>query len=172
MKRKVSGIGPINPGIAIVGEAPGAEEEKLGIPFVGRSGKLLNKMLKEAGIDREKCYITNVIKYRPPNNRTPTNKEIERAKKYLRAELRQINPKIIITLGNTAYKAISLNKEHFPLSSHHGNFNYSSVFDNSGCKLIPFMRTFHPSYCLRNVKYTDIVIGNFKVALAYLEMSK
>lgn len=101
----INGEGPRFPDIAIIGEAPGSEEEIQGRPFVGRSGKLVNKLLEELGIDRSKCYITNVVKFRPENNRTPTDEEIKEWRPSLLKELDQVQPKIIITLGSVATKA-------------------------------------------------------------------
>lgn len=87
--------------IFIIGEAPGADEDILGRPFCGRSGQLLDKLLKEAGIAPESVFITNVVKCRPPANRMPTKDEISTCKKWLWEELKTVNPKIIITLGKT-----------------------------------------------------------------------
>jgi uracil-DNA glycosylase len=95
----VFGEGSINSRILFIGEAPGAKEEELGRPFVGRSGKLLDKSLEEIGLSREDVYITNIVKKRPPDNRDPNNKEINTYSPYLKREIEIINPKIIVTLG-------------------------------------------------------------------------
>lgn len=98
----VWGYGNYKNRIIFIGEAPGLEEKKLGKPFVGRSGKLLTKMLVDSGIGREVVYITNIVKCRPENNRRPTDEEINKCSSFLKYELLNIRPELIITLGSTA----------------------------------------------------------------------
>lgn len=95
----VNGYGPVPADVMIVGEAPGAEEEAQGKPFVGKSGQLLSKALQDAGINREQCYITNVVKFRPEGNRTPTKEEVLEGWPVLVQELQQVQPKYILLLG-------------------------------------------------------------------------
>lgn len=159
----VNGIGKLNPDIAIVGEAAGAEEEKQGIPFVGRSGKLLDKLLQELDIKREDCYITNVVKFRPEDNRTPTNKEIDIWKSLLVEELMLVNPKIILTLGTTAFKALS-NKQ-VKISKIRGTLQ---VKEDDYENILLFLPTFHPNYALRNSFGYDIMKEDFKKALEFI----
>jgi len=102
----VPGEGPKNAKIVFIGEAPGAEEEKLGRPFVGRAGKFLDKQLKLHGINRKKVYITNVVKVRCIG--PPTDRQIKKYLPILKKELKQINPKVIVLLGKTAAKAVPL----------------------------------------------------------------
>jgi len=102
----VFGDGNINAKIMIIGEGPGANEDAEGKPFVGRAGKLLDKMLAAINLDRTKIYISNVVNYRPPENRKPTEDEIERYLPYLLSHIEIINPKIILLLGSTALNAI------------------------------------------------------------------
>tara|TARA_Y100000590_G_scaffold397066_1_gene478329 strand:- start:935 stop:1633 length:699 start_codon:yes stop_codon:yes gene_type:complete len=102
----VFGDGNINAKIMIVGEGPGANEDAEGKPFVGRAGKLLDKMLAAINLDRTKVYISNVVNYRPPENRKPTEAEIERYLPFLLSHIEIINPKIILLLGSTALNAI------------------------------------------------------------------
>jgi DNA polymerase len=90
-----------------VGEAPGAEEDRQGLPFVGRAGQLLNQLLEEIGLSREEVFIANVLKSRPPGNRDPQPLEIEACKPYLFEQVRLIEPKIVCTLGNFATKLLS-----------------------------------------------------------------
>ncbi len=90
----------------IVGEGPGQKEDELGKPFVGDAGNLLNKMLEAIKIERKKIYITNVVNYRPPNNRKPEQSEINRYSKYLKEHISIIDPKILILMGRTAMEAI------------------------------------------------------------------
>jgi len=98
--------GNANSKIMIVGEGPGAQEDLEGIPFVGRAGKLLDKMLGAISLDRDKVYISNVVNYRPPSNRKPTDDEINRYLPYLQNHIEVINPRILLLLGSTALKAI------------------------------------------------------------------
>ena len=102
----VFGNGNINSKIMIVGEGPGANEDAEGKPFVGRAGKLLDKMLAAIQLDRTKVYITNVVNYRPPSNRKPTEVEIERYLPYLKSHIEIINPKILLLLGSTALNTL------------------------------------------------------------------
>ena len=102
----VFGDGSFNAKIMIVGEGPGAQEDKEGKPFVGRAGKLLDKMLESIHLNRTKVYISNVVNYRPPANRRPTEEEIERYLPYLKNHIEIMNPKILILLGSTALNAI------------------------------------------------------------------
>ena len=98
--------GNINSKIMIIGEGPGANEDAEGKPFVGRAGKLLDKMLAAIQLDRKKVYISNVVNYRPPANRKPTEVEIERYLPYLKSHIEIINPKILLLLGSTALNAL------------------------------------------------------------------
>jgi len=105
-KNLVFGDGNINSKIMIIGEGPGANEDIEGKPFVGRAGKLLDKMLDSIKLDRSKVYISNVVNYRPPENRKPTDVEIERYLPFLVSHIEIINPKIILLLGSTALNAL------------------------------------------------------------------
>ena len=102
----VFGDGNISAKIMIIGEGPGAQEDAEGKPFVGRAGKLLDKMLESIHLNRTKVYISNVVNYRPPANRRPTEEEIERYLPYLKNHIEIMNPKILILLGSTALNAI------------------------------------------------------------------
>lgn len=129
----------------LVGEAPGAEEDKAGIPFVGRAGKFLTKMLTEAGIDRDKdLYVTNIVKCRPPNNRKPAKEEIAACKPHLEKQLKEISPEMIILVGAVALSFFV--KEKITITNARGKvFDYN--YDGKNIKLIPI---FHPSFLLRN----------------------
>ncbi len=100
-----------NSKIMIIGEGPGANEDKEGLPFVGRAGQLLDKMLFSIKLDRKNVYITNVVNYRPPENRKPTDIEIARYLPFLTKHIEMINPKILILLGSTALNTIIGNQE-------------------------------------------------------------
>ncbi|MFP3951006.1 MAG: uracil-DNA glycosylase family protein [Candidatus Bathyarchaeia archaeon] len=101
-RNKVPGDGPLDARVVLVGEAPGAQEDKEGKPFVGQAGNLLDDVLREAGLARGEVYITNVVKCKPPGNRNPRKNEVEECQKHLLEELHIIGPKIIAPLGNTA----------------------------------------------------------------------
>lgn len=145
-RNAVLGEGPPNARIMLVGEAPGYWEDLQGRPFVGAAGKLLNELLKTAGLSREEVYITNVVKCRPPGNRDPLPEEEEACAPYLERQLALIKPEIICTLGNHATRRI-LSKYGFeaqPISRIHGRpFQASTV---SGRLLI--IPLFHPATAL------------------------
>lgn len=136
----VFGEGNKNANIMFIGEGPGADEDKQGIPFVGRAGQLMNKAFDALGINREKIYISNIVKCRPPNNRVPENDEAEACLDYLRNQVILVKPKIIVLLGNTALKNI-LGSE-YKISSIRGNW--------IGKKNILYMPTWHPAALLRD----------------------
>ncbi len=129
--------------VMIVGEGPGEKEDELGKPFVGDAGILLNKMLKAININRDKIYITNVVNFRPPNNRKPEVKEITRYSNYLRKHISIIDPKILILLGSTAME--SLFGSNIKISRERGK--WKEVIINN--KVYLTMVSFHPAYLLR-----------------------
>ena len=135
--------GNANSKIMIVGEGPGQKEDEMGKPFVGDAGLLLNKMLKAINIDRDKIYITNVVNFRPPNNRKPEPAEINRYSEYLRKHISIINPKILILMGSTAMESLFGTK--IKISKERGN--WKEVIINNQTYLT--MITFHPAYLLR-----------------------
>ena len=139
-KNTVAGEGNIYASIMFVGEAPGYYEDKLGRPFVGASGELLDQCLLNAGLSRQEVYITNIVKCRPPSNRVPYPKEINSCINYLGKEVELVQPKIIVTLGMTAFSAIT--GKNGRISEFEGQ-----VFRLNSRILIPL---FHPSYILRN----------------------
>jgi uracil-DNA glycosylase family 4 len=141
------GEGPLNTRLAIVGEAPGKQEIEQGRPFVGRAGKLLDKILEEAGIDRSEVYVTNIVKVRPTKesggrtkNRPPRAGEIEEGFEVLGSELRLVKPSALVLLGSTSAKALI--KKSFTLKSERGDW-FDSEID------IPALATYHPAYLLR-----------------------
>ena len=128
--------------IMLIGEAPGADEDATGTPFVGRAGKLLNQFLEEAGISRQNdMYICNTIKCRPPQNRVPSKEEKAACQSYLMSQISIVKPKIILLCGATA--ANSFIDEDFKISQIRGK--WLNIFDD-----IEVMPIFHPSYLLRN----------------------
>ncbi len=137
----VIGRGSVLSRLMLVGEAPGANEDLLGKPFVGRSGKLLDRILDEVGIDHhDDIYICNVIKSRPPNNRKPTKKEITNHMPWLIQQIKLINPHVIVLAGSTALEAFLGKKTKITL--------IRGTWQNWKGRLV--MPIFHPSYLLRN----------------------
>ena len=129
--------------LMIVGEGPGQKEDELGKPFVGDAGMLLNKMLKAINIDRNKVYITNVVNYRPPNNRKPEPAEIIRYSNFLREHISIIDPKILILMGSSAMEALFGSK--IRISKERGAWKEVIVNQKTYLTII----TFHPAYLLR-----------------------
>ena len=141
--RVVFADGNIQSLIMIVGEGPGQKEDQLGKPFVGDAGNLLNKMLKAINIARENVYITNVVNYRPPNNRKPEQSEIYRYSEYLKKHISIIDPKILILMWSTAMEAILGSNKR--ISKERGLWKEVIIKQNSYKTIV----TFHPAYLLR-----------------------
>jgi uracil-DNA glycosylase len=142
-KQIVFGVGNPSAELMFVGEAPGADEDIQGVPFVGRAGQLLTKMIEAMGFTRDQVYIANVLKCRPPNNRDPHPDEVEQCEPFLFQQIAAIQPKVIVALGKFA--AQTLLKTQDPISRLRGR-----VYEFRGTKLIP---TFHPSFLLRSPGY-------------------
>lgn len=141
----VFGDGNPNAEIMFIGEAPGANEDKEGIPFCGQSGKLLNNIIKALGFTREEVYITNTVFWRPPGNRRPTPTEIALCKPFVEKHISLINPKLIVLVGSTAVESLLDSK----VSMHQlreGFYEYSNPNLESTIKTAVI---FHPSYLLR-----------------------
>lgn len=157
--RFVFGVG--NPGaeIMFIGEAPGRDEDLKGEPFVGRAGKLLDKMLPEVGLRRQDVYIANILKCRPPDNRDPLPEEADECEPYLRMQIKLIRPKIICCLGRIAAQVLL--KSNMSLS-----VMRSRWFDYHGIK---FMVTYHPAALLRTNAYTDAAMADLKRLVAELK---
>ena len=135
--------GNINSKIMIIGEGPGANEDAEGNPFVGRAGKLLDKMLAAIKLDRTKVYISNVVNYRPPENRRPTEIEIERYLPYLKSHIEIINPKILVLLGSTALNALIGNE--VVISKARGQWIQKGI----GSAKPWIIASFHPAFLMR-----------------------
>ena len=129
--------------IMLIGEGPGSNEDQEGLPFVGRAGALLDKMLASIDLDRKKVYITNVVNYRPPNNRRPTQEEITRYLPYLKEHIEIINPKILVLLGSTALNALV--GSEVVISKARGQW-IEKQFGKCKTSLII---TFHPAFLMR-----------------------
>jgi DNA polymerase len=157
-KQVVFGVGNASADLMFVGEAPGADEDTQGIPFVGRAGQLLTKMIEAMGMSRQEVYIANVLKCRPPDNRNPEPDEIATCEPFLFRQVASIEPKVVIALG--AFAARTLLRTQDPISKLRGR-----VFDFRGAKLIP---TFHPSFLLRSPGYKREAWEDLKKALTLL----
>lgn len=135
----VFGVGRLEPDICFVGEAPGADEDRQGEPFVGAAGQLLNKIIAACGYRRDEVYICNILKCRPPGNRTPTPQEADNCRDYLERQIELVRPRYLVALGGVAAK--NLLQTNVGISKLRGRvYQY---------KNIPLICTFHPSYLLR-----------------------
>ena len=158
----VFGVGDPNASLLLVGEAPGAEEDRLGEPFVGRAGKLLDKIL--AAIDRNRhkdVYICNVLKCRPPNNRDPLRAEVDQCEPYLLHQIHLIKPKLIVALGRVAGQTL-LNVDKSLKSLRNIFHDYHGT---------PLMVTYHPAALLRNQDLKRPTWEDFKTIKDFLEQS-
>ncbi len=142
-KNLVFADGNINSKIMIIGEGPGANEDLEGKPFVGRAGKLLDKMLASIKLDRRKVYISNVVNYRPPENRKPTEEEIKRYLPFLKSHIEIINPKILVLLGSTALNALI--GDEVVISKARGKWIQQEV----GAVNLWIIASFHPAFLMR-----------------------
>ena len=142
-KQIVFSDGDFNSSVMIVGEGPGQKEDEIGKPFVGDAGQLLNKMLNAINIKRESVYITNVVNYRPPNNRKPEAAEINRYSEFLREHVSIIDPKILILMGSTAMESLFGSK--IKISKERGVWKEIIINNKTYLTMI----TFHPAYLLR-----------------------
>jgi DNA polymerase len=157
----VFGAGNIHARLVFVGEAPGADEDQQGLPFVGRAGQLLTRIIEAMGMTRDQVFICNVLKCRPPNNRPPAPSEVVNCRPFLKRQLELIKPKVIVALGNHAVKAL-LQKEE-GISSLRGTFQ-----EYEG---IPVMCTYHPAYLLRSPGEKRKVWEDMKKVMKLLEQS-
>lgn len=137
--QKVPGVGSLLSPLMLIGEGPGIEEDRLGQPFVGKAGKLLDRILTKASINKDKIYITNIVKCRPPNNRAPLNYEIEACSRNILFEIAAINPAVIIALGSIASSFLGIKKG---IMQSRGQW---VIYKDN----IWVMPTYHPAYLLR-----------------------
>ena len=148
----VFGVGPRDAEVMFIGEGPGANEDEQGLPFVGRSGQLLDKYLFAIDLDRaSNCYIANIVKCRPPQNRDPLPAESEACMPWLREQFRLLRPKIVVCLGRIA--AQRMIRPDFSVTKEHGTF-----IEKNG---ILFMGTFHPAALLRQPQNKPEAFGDF-----------
>lgn len=144
--------------VVFVGEAPGADEDEQGLPFVGRAGQLLTRIVEAMGIKRKDVYICNILKCRPPQNRNPLPEEISACELFLKKQLRIISPRVICALGSFAAK--TLLQTDAPITALRGRFH-----DYEGIRLMP---TYHPAYLLRNPQAKKIVWEDVRIIMKEL----
>lgn len=154
----VFGVGDPRAELMFVGEAPGGDEDEQGIPFIGRAGQLLTKIIEAMGLTRDRVYIANIIKCRPPGNRNPQPDEIESCEPFLIAQLDAIRPKVICALGTFAAQTLLKTKD--PISRLRGRWH--------AYQDIPLMPTFHPAYLLRNPAEKKTVWGDVQTVMERL----
>ena len=142
----VFGVGDPGARLVIVGEAPGAEEDRQGEPFVGPAGRLLDEMLRAIGLGREQVYICNILKCRPPNNADPTPAQVASCRPFLARQIALINPQLILALGRVA--AQNLLQVTTPLNQLRGRIHHCATVDAG--TLLPVWVTYHPAYLLRS----------------------
>jgi len=155
-KNLVFGDGNPEADIMLVGEAPGRDEDLEGLPFVGRSGQLLDRMLAAIGLDRQSAYIANVIPWRPPGNRTPTPQETEICRPFIERQIELASPKILVTLGGPSAKTLLRTTEGVMRL----RGNWKTHLTPSGVT-IPAMPTLHPAYLLRNPAHKKFAWRDF-----------
>jgi DNA polymerase len=153
--RKVPGIGDRQADLLIVGEGPGHDEDLRGEPFVGRSGQLLDRMLAAIGLTRERVYITNIVKCRPPNNRDPRVEEAQQCRVYLDAQIKQLAPKVILSVGRVS--AHNLLGSNLPVGKLIQQMHQLPGTD------IPLKVTYHPAYLLRTPSAKAIAWQDMKL---------
>lgn len=150
--RLVRGEGPLDPLVMFVGEAPGANEDRTGRPFVGASGRMLNLGLESIGLDRKNVFITNTVKFRPPGNRDPELSEVLLGRDYLMAEHDIVLPRLVVPLGAHALSVVGFPNDR--VTTNHGQLVHSPTW-----KYFP---TFHPAACLRNPQYKAHFMADFQ----------
>ncbi|QWG26083.1 uracil-DNA glycosylase [Bradyrhizobium sediminis] len=149
--------------IMFVGEAPGREEDIEGLPFVGRSGKLLDRMIAAIGLDRSSVYIANVIPWRPPGNRTPTPQETQICLPFIQRQIELVNPDVLVTLGNPSTQTLLSTREGI-MKTRGRWFDY-----DTGTRTIRALATFHPAYLLRSPSYKRMAWQDLRAIAKALE---
>jgi uracil-DNA glycosylase len=149
--------------IMFVGEAPGREEDLEGRPFVGRSGKLLDRMIAAIGLDRGNAYIANVIPWRPPGNRTPTPQETQICLPFIQRQIELVNPDVLVTLGNPSTQTLLSTREGI-MKTRGRWFEY-----DTGTRVIRALATFHPAYLLRSPSYKKMAWQDLRSIAKALE---
>src|SRR3979490_512678 len=151
--------------VMFVGEAPGREEDIEGLPFVGRSGKLLDRMIAAIGLDRSSAYIANVIPWRPPGNRTPTPQETQICLPFIQRQIELVNPDVLVTLGNPSTQTLLQTREGIMRTR--GRW----VSYDTGSRKIRALATFHPAYLLRSPSYKRLAWQDVRSGAKALEQA-
>ncbi|MCW5703365.1 MAG: uracil-DNA glycosylase family protein [Bradyrhizobium sp.] len=151
--------------VMFVGEAPGRDEDIEGLPFVGRSGKLLDRMIAAIGLDRSKAYIANVIPWRPPGNRTPTPQETQICLPFIQRQIELVNPDVLVTLGNPSTQALLQTREGI-MRTRGKWMDY-----DTGTRTIRAIATFHPAYLLRSPAYKRMSWQDLRAIAKALEQA-
>ena len=157
-QQTVFGAGPLNPRVCFMGEAPGADEDRTGQPFVGKAGQLLTKIITAMQLSRDEVYILNALKCRPPQNRTPMNEEIVHCRHFVESQLDTLCPEFIVCLGAVAVRSIL--RSELPIGRLRGRF-----YQYRGARVVV---TYHPSYLLRNESAKKHVWEDMKMLMAEL----
>jgi uracil-DNA glycosylase len=152
--------------VMFVGEAPGRDEDIEGLPFVGRSGKLLDRMIAAIGLDRSSAYIANVIPWRPPGNRTPTPQETQICLPFIQRQIELVNPDVLVTLGNPSTQTLLSTREGI-MKTRGRWFDY-----DTGTRVIRAIATFHPAYLLRSPSYKRMSWQDLRAIAKALEQGK
>lgn len=155
-QQTVFGDGPFGPTVCFMGEAPGADEDRTGKPFVGKAGQLLTKIISAMKLRREEVYILNALKCRPPQNRTPVNEEIDNCRHFVEEQLDALQPKFIVCLGAVAVRSIL--QSDLSIGQLRGKF-----YQYRGARVVV---TYHPSYLLRNESAKKLVWDDMKMLMA------
>ena len=150
-KNAVPGEGQLSAKIMFIGEAPGRSEDEKGRPFVGAAGRILDELLKKAGIERSQVFITNIVKCRPPNNRVPKEDELTACRPYLDRQIALIKPKVICILGRTAYSSL--------LGGSSITANRGKILERAGQK---YFLTFHPAAVIYNKGLLSVLEADLK----------
>ena len=175
----VFGVGNASADLMFVGEAPGADEDRQGEPFVGRAGQRLNDWIRQLGLQREDVYIANVLKCRPPGNRDPRPEEVDKCSPFLQAQIRAIEPKVVVALGRHAGMLLSRREDMTLRKMRQSRLTYDTgAKDERGRpKVVPLVVTYHPAYVLRQegvevapgrASPEEIVMGDLRRALSMI----
>jgi uracil-DNA glycosylase len=159
--KAVPGVGPATARICFIGEGPGREEDATGVPFVGQAGRLLDRLLAAEGLSRRDCYICNIVKCRPPNNRVPEASEVAACSLYLYAQLAVVEPAVICLLGNTALRFFF--GDQYSIGQVRGTM---LTKDEQR-----FMPTYHPAAALRNPDYVRVIQNDLRKLAEFIHQA-
>ncbi|MFZ0706947.1 MAG: uracil-DNA glycosylase, partial [Candidatus Korobacteraceae bacterium] len=169
-KQIVFGTGDPHAELMFIGEGPGADEDQQGLPFVGRAGQLLNNMITAMGLKREQVYIANIVKCRPPQNRTPERDECDTCSPFLMRQIGVIRPKVIVALGATAAKnLLGVQDSMASLRGRFYDFSPPGEVDENGEPLVCRLTvTYHPAFLLRDPRQKKETWKDLQMVMKYL----